>query len=184
MTERDELLAETTVRASQIERAARLAAEDYSGPRRPRAIPAGPILGGHGESVPLPSVSGGSGQPPAVRPVAAGLPDPDYRGGAMVPIEYVLAEGSELSGRAMVHHVLYRAGHRAREAGLEVVRDTAPDHPEPPEPPEPADEPTPDDTALLPAVAALTDDVAYGLGSLAVVLWIGAALLLAGVVWL
>ena len=36
----------------------------------------------------------------------------------------------------------------------------------------------------MPAVAALTDDVAYGLGSLAVVLWIGAALLLAGVVWL
>lgn len=79
-------------------------ADEYSQPRRPR------IHDGHGMSVLLPVSSGrGSGMPPGPpRPVAIGLPDPDYRGGAMQPIEYVLAEGSDLSGRALVLHVIER----------------------------------------------------------------------------
>lgn len=60
----------------------------------------------------FPAVSGGSDSPPPRRPVATGLPDPDYRGGAMVPIEYVLAEGSDASGREMVRYVVRRNGHR------------------------------------------------------------------------
>jgi len=37
---------------------------------------------------------------------------PAYSGGAMVPIEYQMAEGSSLSGREMVHHVVRRSHSR------------------------------------------------------------------------
>ena len=121
MADRDELLSEMPAVAHDIQRVAgHLAADDYSRPRRPREFRPGPILGGHGESVPAPAVSGGSDVPPPPRPVATGLPDPDYRGGAMVPIEYVLAEGSDASGREMVHSVVRRNGHRW-EAALQAI---------------------------------------------------------------
>ena len=48
------------------------------------------------------------------------MPDPDYRGGAMVPIEYVLAEGGSASGREIVHHAIRRNGYRWRAAQAEV----------------------------------------------------------------
>lgn len=164
MTERDELLASLPARVIAIERAAaRLAADDYAGPRRPRAIPAGPILGGHGESVPLPSVSGGSGEPPAEIPIA--VTDPE----GWTP-------------RAWVHRVVARYPAEAAAIGL--------GHPieSPGEPSyagsvihgvwESSPEDSGDDSASTPDAITMTDDVAYGLGSLAVLLWLATAALL------
>ena len=66
------------------EDAARWLADYYSRPRKPRIT----------DTQPLP-VTG-----------------PAYSGGAMVPIEYQRAEGSSLSGREMVRHVVRRSHSR------------------------------------------------------------------------
>lgn len=167
MADRDELLSEMPAQDryehATAEDAARSLADRYER-RKPTLDALPPRI--------FPAVSGGSDVPPPPRPPTTGLPDPDYRGGAMVPIEYAMAEGTDIDGRAMVHHVLYRNGYRARAAGLAVVRNAAS------EPTEPPAEPTRDDTGPLPAIAALTDDVFYGLGTLAAVLWLATAALL------
>lgn len=101
----DRLLGEQPTRRPTLAEVRAGLADEYSRPRRPR------IHDGHGMSVPLPAAASGRGSdmpPGPPRPAATGLPDPDYRGGAMQPIEYVLAEGSDLDGREMVHHVLRR----------------------------------------------------------------------------
>jgi len=76
--------------------------------------------GGHGESVPLPlpSVSGGSGDPPLPPPPTAVNPEPEYDGGLMVPVEYVLAEGGIANGAAITHHAIQRDPDGARAVGL------------------------------------------------------------------
>lgn len=89
-------------------------ADEYSQPRKPR------LGGGHGESVPLPlpSVSGGSGDPPLPPPPTAVNPEPEYDGGLMVPVEYVLAEGGIANGAAITHHAIQRDPDGARAVGL------------------------------------------------------------------
>ena len=74
--------------------------------------------GGHGESVPLPSVSGGAGDPPLPPPPTAVNPEPEYDGGLMVPVEYVLAEGGIADGAAITHHAIQRDPDGARAVGL------------------------------------------------------------------
>lgn len=76
--------------------------------------------GGHGESVPLPlpSVSGGAGDPPLPPPPTAVNPEPEYDGGLMVPVEYVLAEGGIADGAAITRHAIQRDPDGARAVGL------------------------------------------------------------------
>lgn len=188
MADRDELVSEMPAQDryehATAEDAARSLADRYER-RKPTLDALPPRI--------FPAVSGGSDVPPPPRPPTTGLPDPDYRHGLMVPIEYVMAEGSDIDGRAMVHHVLYRNGHRARAAGLTVVRDAATtDTPwgAPSSVPSeirgggedlvrPASSPAPPERHVTASIAALTDDVFYGLGTLAAVLWLATAALLA-----
>ncbi len=116
MTDRDELLSEQPApdrhEHASVEAAAAWLAAQYDRPTRWR------WQSPHGMSAPLPAVTsgrGGDSPPPPPRPVATGMPDPDYRGGAMVPIEYVMAEGSDASGREIVQYVMRRNGHRWAE---------------------------------------------------------------------
>lgn len=115
MADRDELVSEMPAQDryehATAEDAARSLADRYER-RKPTLDDLPPRI--------LPVVSGGGDVPPPPRPPATGLPDPDYRGGAMVPIEYVMAEGSDASGREMVHSVVRRNGHRW-EAALQAI---------------------------------------------------------------
>lgn len=78
------------------------------------------MRGGHGESLPLPlpAVSGGSGEPPVPPdpPTAVTPPEPDPRPGLMPPTQVMVAEyARSVSGRVLVHQVVLNAAMRTAE---------------------------------------------------------------------
>lgn len=60
------------------------------------------------------------------RPQRPRVPDLSHVTGAMQPIEYEMAEGSAISGRQMVHHVLRRTGTRYDQHMLGVTEQPLP----------------------------------------------------------
>lgn len=167
------------------------------------------LYGGHGESLPLPlpAVSGASGQPPIPpsRPPTAVNPDPRHKGGLMVPAEYVLAEGGIANGKALTHHAILRNPEAAHAIGLladsrpatldgvvaSIQRIRAENEqidaligrtPEPPTPPDPAPEPPRPSTQTAPRTLP-RDPVAFTAWTMTVVVLIWAAVLTSITVW-